>query len=659
MTVTSPTGRPTPAERAARAARTLRTLRTAPFRLPGAPAAPGGAPTRRPAAPPRRRQPGRRQPGRQELNRRVRAFRVLLVVLVVVVVGRLVDVQVVHGAQYSQQAQQELAQPVQLPAIRGGIYDRDGRVLAVSVPTDMVLADDFQIRHPLNEAEVLAPLVGVSATKLVPLLQQHSGYVPLRRNLSSAEAAKVSALALPGITLVPGSQRELPAGTLASPVVGVVNSSGKGAAGLEQEYNHLLAGKAGHETLLESPIGVPLPDSPVTQKTAAVGGSGLELTIDEPLQYTAEQALGAEIEASHAVGGTAVVMDVKTGQILAMANLVATHPVPAAPGTRPSAVSKPVTIGPNGPVSEAPQNLAATQDYLPGSVFKIVTFSAALTDGATTPTTTYTVPWTRKVDGITFHDATPHPVQHLTATTILAQSSNVGTSMIATAVGESRLLSQVKRLGFGRPTPLGFPGSGPGLVIGPTQWNPTDYVDLAIGQVDAVSPLQVLNAYNALANGGVYVAPKLVRATVGADGRVRAAPPSSEHRVMSATVAGELNKMFQQVVNAGTGVAGAIPGYLVAGKTGTSQIATATGLSTTQFDATFVGFAPANHPVLSAIVVLDQPQPIYGGAVAAPVFSQVMSYALHRYDIPASPGLGGKPQATPSSTLTKLVKEAA
>ncbi|MGH9082491.1 MAG: peptidoglycan D,D-transpeptidase FtsI family protein [Acidimicrobiales bacterium] len=628
---------------------------------------------RQPGSPVRRRQPvrpvqpvrsgrarGRRGAVPRVLPGRVRAIRVLLVVLSVVVVARLVQVQFLHSGRYQEEASQELMQPVALPALRGGIYDRDGRVLAMSLPTQMVLADDFQIRHPATEAAALAPLVGMGAAQLVPLLDRRSGYVPIARHLSSTRAAKVAALAFPGITLVEDPERVDPNGALASPVIGMVNGSGKGAGGLEYQYDHHLAGKAGSETLLASPSGVALPGSPVARRLPAVAGTGLELTLDEPLQYTAEQALASEIAASHAVGGEVAVMDVRTGQILAMANLVATHPAPAATGTPLAPVTGPVVIGPTGPVSEAPSNLAVTQDYEPGSVFKLVTFSAALAGRTISPGTVFTVPDQRVLDGSTFHDAEPHPTEQMTATQILAQSSNIGTSEIAQKIGETRLLDQVAALGFDGRAGLRFPGGSDSLLVGPSQWAPTDFVSLAIGQVDAVTALQVLDAYNTVAHGGTFVGPSLVRATVGADGSVRSAARGARHRAMPASTAAELTGMLQQVVSTGTGAAAAVPGYLVAGKTGTAQIPSTgqAGYEPGAFEATFVGFAPANHPVLSAIVVLDRPQPIYGGAVAAPVFSKVMGYALHRYDIPTSPGLYAKPQAQATATAAQLVQDA-
>jgi cell division protein FtsI (penicillin-binding protein 3) len=602
---------------------------------------------------------------RGAFSRRVRFLRLALVVALVVVAARLADVQVLHAGQYQKDASEEVTQVVTVPALRGTVTDRNGVVFETSVPTDGVVADDFQVQHPVNEARALAPLLGLSATSLAPLLSERSGYVPLVQHLPVAKAKRVSSLAFAGISLVGDSVTVAPDGGLASPVIGGVNDQG-GDAGLEAEYNTVLAGRAGRETLLESPSGVQLPGSSVAERSAAVAGTGLQLTLDEPLQYTAEEDLAEEIVATHAASGEAIVMDVRTGQVLAMADLVSSpkRAPPSSGSTAPSGGSKPgglVTIGPGGPVQEAPTNLALTHLYEPGSVFKIVTFSAALADGVVTPTSTFTVPDERTIDGDLFHDATPHPTEEMTATQILAQSSNIGTSEVAQELGETRLLAQVRHLGFGSTTGLHFPGASAGLLVTRAQWSTTDYVSLAIGQADAVSPQQVLDAYNAIADGGTYVAPKLVRATVASDGTVRPTPPSATHPVVPAATASELTTMLEQVVNHGTGMAASVPGYLVAGKTGTSQIPADDGQAgyiPGAYDATFVGFAPANHPVLSAIVVLDRPTPIYGGAVAAPVFSKIMTYALHRYDVPTTPGLDGKPQATVPSTLSQLVQDA-
>jgi cell division protein FtsI (penicillin-binding protein 3) len=576
-----------------------------------------------------------------------------LILAMLLVVARLIDVQVLHSSSYQAAARGESSISVSLASLRGGIYDRDGAPLALSVPTDDVVADDFQIPHPVRTAEALSPIIHVPVATLAAELHQPTGYVVLARQLSQSTGQTISTDAFPGISLIADSHREVPNGNLAAPVVGFTNAAGKGAGGLEYGDNTLLAGVAGKETIMQSPAGVTLPQSPVTQQVASSPGTGLELTLDSQLQYESEQALAKSIETSNATSGTAVVMDVKTGQILSMANLVATHPtaVGAAPTTPPSDPGGVVPIGPNDAINEAQSNLAVTQLYEPGSVFKLVTFSAALQYGLINPNSVFTVPDQISLDGSTFHDAEPHPTEQLSATQILAQSSNIGTGLIAQGVGEQRLLNQVKALGFGQATGLNFPGESPGLLATAAQWEPTDYVSLPIGQVDAVSALQVLDAYNAVANGGTYVAPKLVQATVSPSGTLTKTAPSATHQVFSPSVDAELSTMLEQVVNQGTGTSAAIPGYTVAGKTGTAQIPTTGHDSyiTGAYMASFVGFAPAANPTLSMIVVLDRPTPIFGGTVAAPVFSQIMSYALHRYDIPTTPGASA-PGTRPTST---------
>ncbi len=580
------------------------------------------------------------------------------------VVARLIDVQVLHANAYQAAARGESSISVALASLRGGIYDRDGAPLALSVPTDDVVADDFQIAHPVQTAEALSHIINVPVATLAAELHRRTGYVVLARQLSQSIGQTISADAFPGISLIADSEREVPNGNLAEPVVGFTNAAGKGAAGLEYGDNRLLAGVDGKETIVESPAGVTLPQSPVTQQVASSPGTGLELTVDSQLQYESEQALAKAIETSKSTSGTAVVMDVKTGQILSMANLVATHPpaLGATNTTTTTTTADPggvVPIGPNNAINEAQNNLAVTQLYEPGSVFKLVTFSAALQDGLINPNSEFTVPDQISLDGSTFHDAEPHPTEQLSATQILAQSSNIGTSEIAQGVGEQRLLNQVKMLGFGQSTGLAFPGESPGLLATAAQWEPTDYVSLPIGQVDAVSALQVLDAYNAVANGGTYVAPKLVQATVSPSGVLTKTAPSATHEVFSPSVDAELSSMLEQVVNEGTGTSAAVPGYTVAGKTGTAQIPTAGHDSYIPgaYMASFVGFAPAANPTLSMIVVLDRPTPIFGGTVAAPVFSQIMSYALHRYDIPTTPGVP-TPAITPGTTPTSTSDQA-
>jgi cell division protein FtsI (penicillin-binding protein 3) len=535
---------------------------------------------------------------------------------------RLVAVQALSGDHYSKISDSQLATTVQVPAQRGGIFDRNGAVLAVSVPTSNVVADPFLISAPGREAAQLSPILGLPVPQLQSDLSEHSGFVYVARDVSQSVSTKVTSLDLAGIDLLPSSERVDPAGQLASPLVGTVGTNGDGQGGLEYQYNSLLSGHSGALDEQVSPSGVVLPGT-ARQVSRAKPGTGIELTIDEPLQYATEQSLSTAISDYHAKSGIAVVMNSHTGEILAMANLVA---------------------GPQaGQVTQAPQNLALTNVYEPGSVFKVVTFSAALNDGIITPQTTLEIPSSLNIDGWTFHDAESHPAEQLTATQVLAQSSNLGTIEIAQALGESRLAQQITALGFGKTTGLNYPGESPGLVKpDPSTWSGSDIGSTPIGQDDAVTAQQVLDMINTVATGGVFVPPRLVRGTVSSDGTVQATRAPASHRVLSTQVASEMTTMMEQVVQDGTAVSAGVPGYSVAGKTGTAQIPDPVhgGYIPGAYMATFAGFAPAQDPALSAIVVLEQPNPIFGGVVAAPVFSQVMQYALHRYGIPNSPGGG-------------------
>jgi len=648
--------------------------RTSPHRPPRPAAVPPTRPTRPARSTPRqppRTPPPKSRPARvrktsrarptasagSTLQRRIRLVRVVLVGAMLLLVARLIDVQVIHSGSYQKASRLESAAPVTLNSLRGGIYARDGSPLVLSVPTDDVIADDFQVAHPMKTALALSPLLHVPATTLAPELHRRSGYVVLARQLPQSQGQRIASDAFPGITLATDSKRVVTNGNLAASVLGTTNWKGAGASGLEYAYNRLLSGTAAQETLVESPSGIALPASSGDGATGRAG-EGVELTLDTQLQYESEQALAQAIETSHSVSGTAIVMDVKTGQILSMASLASNTPKAPAPATAPKVTATTggaIPIGPEDAVNETSTNNAVTQLYEPGSVFKLVTFSAALQDGLINPNSVFTVPDELQLDGSTFHDAEPHPTERLTATQILAQSSNIGTSEIARALGEKRLLSQVGKLGFGKSTGLDFPGESDGLVVGAGQWEPTDYVSLPIGQVDAVSALQVLDAYNAVANGGTFVQPQLVQGTIDQAGDVQKTAPSRTQRVFSPQVDGELTSMLEQVVSSGTGTSAVIPGYTVAGKTGTAQIPT-TGkdaYTAGAYMASFVGFAPATNPTFSVIVVLDRPTPIFGGTVAAPVFSQIMSYALHRYDIPTTPGAatqGAKASNAQSST---------
>jgi cell division protein FtsI (penicillin-binding protein 3) len=549
------------------------------------------------------------------------------------VVVRLVYVQAIASARYAGVGQSELLHQVVLPALRGSITDRQGDVLAMSVPQTTIVADPHQISDPRGYAARLAPILGVDQATLVHELTEDTHFVYLARQASDQVAAKVKALSLAGISYLSEPKRFRTDPQLALPVLGSVGIDGHGLSGLEYQYDKILSGQPGEVVLERDPQGNDIPGG-VRSSRPAVSGSKLVLTLDSGIQYATEQALSSEIVKSKALDGTAVVMDSKTGAILAMANLVA--------GTN------------GGPPAPAPNNLAVTNVYEPGSVIKGVTFSGALEDHVTTPDQRYSVPGQISLYGSVFHDAEPHGTESLSTTDILAQSSNVGTIGIARDLGSQKLYQYLLDFGFGQPSGLGFPGESPGIMSNPRQWSGTAIASMAIGQDEAVTALQILDAYNAIANGGVWVTPRLISETVGANGVARAASTAPGRRVVSTTTARELTSMLEQVVQspAGTGTAAAIPGYTVAGKTGTAQkpLPNGRGYQPGAYEASFVGFVPAEQPALTAVVVLDQPTPIFGGAVAAPVFAQIAQYGLRELDIPPA-----GPQSGPPSTSVPTV----
>lgn len=574
--------------------------------------------------------------GTRYAERRLRLWRASFLVALAVLSARLFDLQILRHSHFESLSLGQARHTITIPALRGGIYDRYGHTIAISEPTSTVIADDLQITTPVSEARSLAPFLHQPVITLIRLLSEHNGYVVLTNSLDLADGRALANLYLTGITVQISSGRTYPNGTLMQSLVGRINASGNGSTGLEYGYNTLLAGSPGQtRELFSQSQRVALPSTSVQVIKKAVPGTGLELTIDDQLQYVTEEDLAKEVASAGALTGQAVVMDVKTGQILADASLVNTKTSMGVLGPI-SAWGQSVAVP---GIEQTINNLPFSQTYEPGSVFKVVTFSAALQARVITPNSVLTVPNQVVVGTRLFHDAESHGLEHLSATNVLALSSNIGTYEIGTRVGENGLLAQVARMGFGQTTQVNYPGETTGLLVNASNWYAADQVALPIGQVDAVPAIQVLDAYNAIANGGVFVEPQLVRGLVQTNGSVTATPASQTRRVLSPSVASELNKMLQQVVLVGTGTNAIIPGYSVAGKTGTATMPWPgrDQLLIGQYNASFVGFAPANNPVLSMIVVIERPETaIYGGTVAAPVFQQVMSYALHHYGIPSS-----------------------
>jgi len=566
-------------------------------------------------------------------RRRLTALLVALVLAFAAVGVRLVDVQGLSAAPYAALGLAQREHTQLLPADRGSILDRNGDPLAMSAPQKTVWADPALVTAPAQEAASLAPVLGLDVKAVTALLTRPGRFSYLAREVDDTTATAVHDLHLPGVYEVDEPKRFDPSGTLAAPVIGLVGVDGQGLSGLEAQYNSSLSGQKGRLVTEDDASGRPIPGG-VTHLTGATKGADLVLTLDRSLQYEVEQDLAAEIVKAKAAGGMAIVMDRRTGEVLALANL---------------------TKGSDGAtVAPAAGNSATSTVYEPGSVEKLITLSAALDRGAVRPTDVFSLPDHMRIYDRTFNDDTPHPVEQWTPTDILTASSNIGAITLAEKVGKRSLVDYLHKFGLGAPTALHFPYESAGLLLDPSKWSGVTLATVAFGQGMAVTAMQLVAAYNAIANGGVYVAPKLVKATVDGAGKVVPSPPSATHRVVSADVAREVSAMLTEVVRGGTGTEAQISGYQVAGKTGTARkaIEGQSGYASS-YVSSFAGFVPATDPAFTAMVVLDQPTPIFGGLVAAPVFRDIATYALRELAVPPpppDPGLfAGVPHAQPSS----------
>jgi cell division protein FtsI (penicillin-binding protein 3) len=550
------------------------------------------------------------------------------------VVARLVDVQAVSAGRYAVVGVDQRVHSVALPAQRGAIVDRNGADLAVSVNKPTVWADPHLVTDPAGAARALAPVLKLDEGDIRQKLTSDSAFVYLARHVEDDVASQVTALHVDGVSILQEPTRVWPDGSLAASVLGGVDIDNAGLSGLEKQYDKDLAGKPGQLVVERDPSGHDIAGG-IRQQRPSSPGRTLELTIDRDLQFFTEQALGEQITASKAKAGVAIVMDPASGEILAMANMLA--------GAK------------GGPAQSAGYNKSLIDVYEPGSVNKLVTISGAVQEGLIGPSDTLSVPDHVSVAGTTFQDAESHPTETWTPGDVMAQSSNAGAILIAQRLGKTNLDRYLRAFGLGGDTGLDFPGEASGIVPDLAHWSGTSLPTLAIGYGLAVTPLQMLEAYNTIADGGMYVAPSLVRSEVGADGKPRPRPAPARHRVVSEETASAVTGMLTAVVDEGTGTAAAVDGYTVAGKTGTARKAGgSTGYVEGAYVASFAGFLPADSPRLSAIVVLDEPAAQFGGLAAAPVFSQLASYAVRHYQVPADP-----PAHTPSAIPSPVAAAAA
>ncbi|HUP70489.1 MAG TPA: penicillin-binding protein 2 [Acidimicrobiales bacterium] len=590
----------------------------------------------------------RRPPPRQKTalstrasSPRRRLIGVLATMLVVfgVLSARLVQVQGFSAKRYTAFGESQRIRTVDLPAERGSLFDRNGRDLALSISQSTIIANPRLVNDPLATAEALAPLVAREPADLQALLTKDQAFVYLARKVDDGVAAQVKALRLPGVSLIEEPERFLPSGDLAAPVVGRVGTDNNGLGGLERQFEERLAGKPGQTVVERDPQGRDIPGG-VRKLASPVKGEDLVLTLDRALQYETERALSDQIVESRAKGGMAIVMQTRTGEVLALANLSAD---PA-----------------GGSPRQATKNMAVTNVFEPGSVNKVITISGAIEEGIIHPEDSLVVPSTIRVADHVFSEHDPHPVERWSITEIVANSSNVGSIMIGQQLGKEKIDRYVRAYGLGSKTGLGFPGESAGILLDPKKWSGTSIGTVAIGQGLAVTGMQMLAAYNTVANAGTYVAPKLVKATVDSEGQRHPTRPSAQRRVVSARTAQQMTAMLNEVVRVGTGTLGAVDGYTVAGKTGTARkpLEGVRGYKAGAYVSSFVGFVPSERPELSAIVILDEPTPIFGGLVAAPVFAEIARYALRQFQVLPPPvaavptAAAAVPRASPDSART-------
>ena len=550
------------------------------------------------------------------MNRLVnRRIRLLLAVLTLAFAGLLLRatwLQGVRAESLSRLGQTQHRETVALPAGRGTIYDRAGVELGLGERATTVYANPKQIANPRAAALAVERTLGLDADRVYPLLADRThGFVYVERQADPAQAASLQRLKLSGFGFYPEEKRSYPQRSVAAQVLGYVGIDGDGLSGLELGFDRDLAGSAGKETIVKDPSGHVID---VQQERSETPGRDVFLTLDHSIQANAEEVLRQTVQKWHAKSASAIVLDPRTGAVLAMA---------VQPGYDANRF-------PSAP-RDLQRNRTVTDTYEPGSTFKLITVGAALSEGLVSPSTRFTLPYSLKVADRVIHDAEERGTVNYSVAQILAHSSNIGAIELAEMLGRTRLSKWISRFGFGRVTGIDYPGESPGIVLPTEKWSGSTIGNVPIGQGIAVTPVQMAAAYAAVANGGIWSRPHLVDHVAGG-GR----PSLYRRRLVSPRIAKELMGMLKDVVAEGTGQYAAMPGYQVAGKTGTAQKPDSHGgYATGRYVASFVGIVPASRPRFVVLVTVDEPQgAIWGGVVAAPAFQQIARFDLQYLEVP-------------------------
>jgi cell division protein FtsI (penicillin-binding protein 3) len=556
-------------------------------------------PTRRP-----RRGPG--LPPTRLIEKRIGLLFAMFLMLLAIAALRATWLGTVRSGSLSDRAVSQQIENVEDPAQRGTIYDRNGVELAVSEDSTTVFANPLQIKNPAKVAAQLAPLMGMKEDELLRKLSDRStGFVYLRRKMDPTAGERVVKLKIPGIGTTSEPKRVYPQGYLASQVLGMVGTDNDGLSGLEYSEDDSLRGDDGERRLVKDALGKTV-SVVETQRSSA--GENLHLTLDARIQERTEAVLSEVGQTYTPQGATAVVVDPRSGEVLALANW-------------PRVDANNV----DGSPAYARQNRAIQANYEPGSTFKAFTVSGAMEEHLVQPGTTLSVTPTITVADRTVGEAHDGGGGIKSVARILQESSNVGSVMIGLKLGAKRFDKWVRRFGFGRATGVDLPGEEGGIVLRPEHYSGSSMGNMPIGQGIAVTPMQMATAYTAIANHGVMRRPYVVKGDQ---------PPPQ--RVLTRRTAEQVSHMLEGVLAAGgTAQEAQVEGYTLAGKTGTAEKAIKGGYSKTDFIASFIGFAPATNPRLLVAVMVDTPRgDIYGGTVAAPAFERIMEFALPYLKIP-------------------------
>ncbi|WP_336086003.1 peptidoglycan D,D-transpeptidase FtsI family protein [Nocardia sp. SSK8] len=607
--------------------------------------------SRRGPVSPRPRRSGSLSPDRP-IRLRLGIGRVTLLATLAVVALQLLYIQSLAAPALSAQAASQRTHKETEAAVRGPITDRHGNRLAFTITANALTFQPVRVREQLAEAKKAKPKApdpdqrlkdiakfihkklgdsGPKEEELLDKLRSDKPFHYLARNVDPRIAAEITA-EFPEVGAERQDLREYPGGALAANVVGATGWDGHGQIGLESALDSVLAGTDGSRTYDKGSDGAVIPGSYRDQQPA-VNGYGVELTLDEDLQYYVQQQVQQAKQLSGAASASAVVLDAKTGQVLAMANDNTFNPA----------------LGPQHWASANMSNPSVAEPFEPGSVNKIVTAAAAIEYGVTNPDEVLQVPGSIRMAGVTVNDAWQHDVAPYTTTGVFGKSSNVGTLMLAQRVGEDRFADMLDRFGLGQRTGIGLPGESPGLLPARDQWSGGTFANLPIGQGLSMTTLQMTGMYQAIANDGLRIPPRIVKAKIAPDGtRTEELQPDGV-RVVSPQTAETLRTMFQATVQKdpmgvqmGTGGQAAIEGYQVAGKTGTAQKVdpACRCYSTSSYYITFAGMAPADNPRYVIGMMLDAPvrsSDGSGGGSAAPLFHSIASWALQRDRVPPSP----------------------